>query len=116
MAGILRFDDTEQIETANWQRVVDINLTGTMFLCRAALPHLLESKGSIVNAGMDPENLEQADKSKMDFASGSAKAKAWKDIWGAGQGVGSVHDVPPVRDLVLRMEQEYNDARKRLAG
>ena len=50
MAGILRFDDTEQIETANWQWVVDINLTGTMFLCRAALPHLLESKGSIVNA------------------------------------------------------------------
>ena len=50
MAGILRFDDTEQIETANWQRVVDINLTGTMFLCRAALPHLLETKGSIVNA------------------------------------------------------------------
>jgi nitronate monooxygenase len=73
-------------------------------------------KGSIVNAGMDPDSLEQADKSKMDFASGSAKAKAWKDIWGAGQGVGSVHDVPAVRDLVLRMEQEYLDARKRLAG
>jgi nitronate monooxygenase len=73
-------------------------------------------KGSIVNAGMDPENLDEADKTKMDFASGSAKAKAWKDIWGAGQGVGSVHDVPPVRELVLRMEQEYNDARKRLAG
>ena len=73
-------------------------------------------KGSIQNAGMDPENLEEGDKTAMDFASGSSKAKAWKDIWGAGQGVGSVHDIPPVRELVLRMEQEYNDARTRLAG
>jgi len=50
MAGILRFDDTEQLETAAWQKVIDINLTGTMLLCRAVLPHLLQSKGSIVNA------------------------------------------------------------------
>ncbi|MFK7976560.1 MAG: SDR family NAD(P)-dependent oxidoreductase [Halioglobus sp.] len=50
MAGILRFDDTEQLETAAWQKVIDINLTGTMLLCRAVLPHLLETKGSIVNA------------------------------------------------------------------
>ena len=71
-------------------------------------------KGSIVNSGMDPENLDEADKSAMDFASGSAKA--WKDIWGAGQGVGSVHDIPSVRDLVMRMEQEYNEAKSRLAG
>lgn len=50
MAGILRFDDTEQLELADWQKVLDVNLTGTMLLCRAALPHLLESRGSIVNA------------------------------------------------------------------
>jgi NAD(P)-dependent dehydrogenase (short-subunit alcohol dehydrogenase family) len=50
MAGILRFDDTEQIETAHWQKVIDVNLIGTMLLCRAALPHLLQTKGSIVNA------------------------------------------------------------------
>ena len=50
MAGILRFDDTEQLQTADWQKVIDINLTGTMLLCRAVLPHLLESGGSIVNA------------------------------------------------------------------
>ena len=42
MAGILRFDDTEQLQTADWQKVIDINLTGTMLLCRAVLPHLLE--------------------------------------------------------------------------
>ena len=50
MAGILRFDDTEELQTDDWQKVIDINLTGTMFLCRAALPHLVETKGSIVNA------------------------------------------------------------------
>ncbi|CAA0123765.1 Pyridoxal 4-dehydrogenase [Halioglobus japonicus] len=50
MAGILRFDDTQELQTDHWQKVIDINLTGTMFLCRAALPHLVESKGSIVNA------------------------------------------------------------------
>ncbi|MCL4104141.1 UNVERIFIED_CONTAM: hypothetical protein GTU68_035003 [Idotea baltica] len=50
MAGILRFDDTEQLDLAHWQRVIDVNLTGTMLLCRAVLPHLLASKGSIVNA------------------------------------------------------------------
>lgn len=50
MAGILRFDDTQELQTEHWQKVIDINLTGTMFLCRAVLPHLLETKGSIVNA------------------------------------------------------------------
>jgi len=50
MAGILRFDDTEQLALDNWQRVLDVNLTGTLLLCQAALPHLQESGGSIVNA------------------------------------------------------------------
>lgn len=50
MAGILRFDDTDALETSAWQRVLDVNLTGTMILCREVLPHLLASRGSIVNA------------------------------------------------------------------
>lgn len=50
MAGYLRFDDTEQLRTGDWQRVLDINLSGTMYLCRAVLPHLLQTRGSIVNA------------------------------------------------------------------
>lgn len=50
MAGMLRFDDTGQLELAHWQRVIDVNLTGTMLLCREVLPHLLASRGSIVNA------------------------------------------------------------------
>jgi NAD(P)-dependent dehydrogenase (short-subunit alcohol dehydrogenase family) len=50
MAGVLRFDDTEQLQLAQWQKVIDVNLTGTMLLCREALPHLVASKGAIVNA------------------------------------------------------------------
>jgi len=50
MAGMLRFDDTGQLQLAHWQRVIDVNLTGTMLLCREVLPHLLASRGSIVNA------------------------------------------------------------------
>jgi nitronate monooxygenase len=74
-------------------------------------------RGSIENAGLDPDNLPDVDKSAMDFAS-SAKsdAKAWRDIWGAGQGVGNIDDVLPVHDLVLRIEAEYESARARLLG
>jgi meso-butanediol dehydrogenase/(S,S)-butanediol dehydrogenase/diacetyl reductase len=50
MAGILRFDDSQELQTDHWQKVIDINLTGTMFLCRAVLPHLVKTRGSIVNA------------------------------------------------------------------
>ena len=74
-------------------------------------------KGSIANAGLDPDNLPEADKNTMNFGSGGgSKAKAWRDIWGAGQGVGSIDDIPAVDDLVKRMEQEYLDARQRLAA
>ena len=74
-------------------------------------------KGSIEAAGMDPDNLPEADKSTMDFGSGGgSKAKAWKDIWGAGQGVGTVHDIPSVGDLVDRMTAEYEDSRSRLTA
>jgi nitronate monooxygenase len=64
-------------------------------------------KGSIVNAGLDPDNLPESDKTKMDFGSGSAKAKAWRDIWGAGQGVGQVEAAPPAADVGSRLEREY---------
>ncbi len=67
---------------------------------------------SIVNAGLNPDELPEADKSKMNF--GSDKAKAWKDIWGAGQGVGLMDDVPSVGELVTRLTREYQDAKARL--
>ena len=72
---------------------------------------------SIVNAGMDPDNLATSDPSAMNFGSGgSSKAKAWKDIWGCGQGIGAVKDVLPAADLVARLRSEYDTARGRLMG
>jgi nitronate monooxygenase len=73
-------------------------------------------KKSIVAAGLDPDNLPQADKSAMNFGSGGgSKAKAWRDIWGAGQGVGLMDDVPSVATMVERLQAEYDAAKKRLA-
>ena len=72
-------------------------------------------RSSVVNAGLDPDNLPVADKSKMNFGSGgNMKVKAWRDIWGSGQGCGLVHDVPKVADLVDRLESEYRAALARL--
>ncbi|WP_377705002.1 NAD(P)H-dependent flavin oxidoreductase [Pseudoduganella sp. UC29_71] len=72
-------------------------------------------KKSIVAAGLDPDALPEADKTAMDFGSGStAKAKAWRDIWGAGQGVGLMEDAPTVAELVGRLAAEYESARARL--
>ena len=71
-------------------------------------------KPSIARAGLDPDNLPAADKTKMNFGS-NAVPKAWKDIWGVGQGVGNIHDVPPTHALVARLAQEYQAARRRLA-
>ncbi len=67
---------------------------------------------SIRNAGLDPENLPESDASKMNFG-GDAK-KAWKDIWGCGQGIGAVKAVLPTADLVARLQREYEEARARL--
>jgi nitronate monooxygenase len=74
-------------------------------------------KGSIRLTGLDPDDLPEGDKSLMDFSKGSdGEAKAWKDIWGAGQGVGDIDEILPARDLVLRMEREFRDAQTRLAA
>jgi nitronate monooxygenase len=68
-------------------------------------------KDSIRNAGLDPDNLPEGDRSAMDFGKNDVtEAKAWRDIWGAGQGVGNIDDILPARELVLRMEQEYRQA------
>ena len=73
-------------------------------------------KPSVARAGMDPDNLPEADKNAMDFGSGgNTHKKAWKDIWSAGQGVGSIHEVIPVADLVERLADEYAETKRRLA-
>ncbi len=72
-------------------------------------------KGSIVTAGLDLANLPQSDPSKMNFGGGEgSKAKAWKEIWGAGQGVGAVHEVVSAAELVARFEREYDAAKARV--
>jgi nitronate monooxygenase len=70
-------------------------------------------KPSIKNAGLDPNNLPEADKSAMNFGSGgNTDAKAWKDIWGSGQGIGLIKDDPSVAELVARILEEFNHAKK----
>ena len=72
-------------------------------------------RGSIEKAGLDPDNLPSSDPSKMNFGSGgNSKAKAWKDIWGSGQGVGTITAIESVADRVDRLEQEYNEAKAAL--
>ena len=69
-------------------------------------------KPSIKNAGIDPNNLPDADKSTMNFGSGGyTDAKAGKDIWGSGEGIGGIKDDPSVKDLVTRLKEEYNQAK-----
>ena len=72
---------------------------------------------SIVNAGMDPDNLPESDPSAMNFGSGgNTEAKAWKDIWGSGQGIGAVSAIDSVADRVDKLEAEYNQARTELTA
>jgi len=68
---------------------------------------------SILNAGMDPANLPESDPSKMNF--GGDKTKAWKDIWGCGQGIGAIHEVQSTADFVAQLKRQYADAKERIA-
>lgn len=73
-------------------------------------------RGSITAAGMDPDHLPEGDPSKMDFAAAIGGAKAWKDIWGCGQGIGAVSKVQPAAALVAQLSEEYRAARLRVCG
>lgn len=74
-------------------------------------------KPSIEAAGLDPDNLPESDPSKMNFGSGSSsKAKAWKDIWGCGQGINAIKEVQSAGDLVAKLKEEYQAARENLLG
>ena len=71
---------------------------------------------SIVNAGLDPDNLPESDPSKMNFAEMSGGKKAWRDIWGCGQGIGAVDGIVPAAKLIERLAREYDAAKARLAA
>jgi len=72
-------------------------------------------KQSIVASGLDPDALPDSDPTTMNFGSGgNTRMKAWKDIWGSGQGIGAVKAVLPAAELIARLRREYDDARRRL--
>lgn len=71
-------------------------------------------KGSIRNSGLDPDQLPEADPSTMNFGGGESAKKAWKDIWGCGQGIGAVDRVMPARELIERLAREYAEAKSTL--
>jgi nitronate monooxygenase len=75
-------------------------------------------KPSIVKSGLDPDGLPELEAKAMNFASsgGSSEPKAWRDIWGSGQGIGAVKKVAPVAELVARLEGEYAGAKRAICG
>ena len=74
-------------------------------------------RSSIIAAGLDPDNLPQSDPSKMSFGSGgNQEAKAWRDIWGSGQGIGAIKEVLPAAELIARFAAEYEQAKAELAA
>jgi len=73
-------------------------------------------KGSITSAGLDPEHLPEADPSKMDFGTAGGAAKAWKDIWGCGQGIGLIEKVQSAGELIDQLAAQYAAAKARLCG
>ena len=94
------------------QMIVDGDASGIVYSNLFTGVHGNYLRQSIINAGLDPDNLPESDPSKMSF--GSGEAKAWRDIWGAGQGVGAVKEVLPAAKLVERLKKEYQQARERL--
>ncbi|OYU97838.1 MAG: nitronate monooxygenase, partial [Burkholderiales bacterium PBB5] len=94
------------------QAIVDCNSDDIVYSNLFTGVHGNYLKPSIKAAGLDPDNLPESDPSKMNFG-GDAK-KAWKDIWGCGQGIGAVDKVQPVGELVARLKREYAAARSRL--
>ncbi|MEM8984714.1 MAG: nitronate monooxygenase family protein [Pseudomonadota bacterium] len=114
-----RFIATEEANAVDGykQMIVDSAAKDVVYTSLFSGVHGNYLKGSVRNIGMDPDALPEADKTKMNFGSGgNTDAKAWVDIWSAGQGVGGIDSVPNVADLVDELEAEFNDARNRLAG
>ncbi len=98
------------------QAIVEANANDIIYSNYFTGIHGNYMKSSIIAAGMDPDNLPVADPSKMDFGAATSGAKAWKDIWGAGQGVGAVKAIEPVSALIDRLAAEYAAAKARLCA
>ncbi|MFI4982574.1 MAG: NAD(P)H-dependent flavin oxidoreductase [Nevskiales bacterium] len=99
------------------QCIVDSNADDIVYSNLFTGVHGNYLRPSIVQAGLDPEKLPESDPSKMDFGSGgNTDVKAWKDIWGCGQGIGAVREIPSIAELVQRLEREYQAARMRITA
>ena len=97
------------------QGIVDGRADGIVYSNLFTGVHGNYLRSSIEASGLDPDDLPQSDPSKMNFGSGgNTKVKAWKDIWGSGQGIGTVREVAPVETTVARLEREYTAARAAL--
>jgi nitronate monooxygenase len=107
--------DEANAEEAYKQAIVDYNAADIVYSNLFTGVHGNYLAPSIRAAGLDPDNLPESDPSKMDFGSGgNTDAKAWKNIWGCGQGIGAVKSIGSAADLVGRLAQEYAAARTRL--
>lgn len=99
------------------QMIVDSSASDVVYSNLFTGVHGNYLRGSIENAGLDPNALPEADKSVMSFGSGgSSKSKAWRDIWGAGQGVGGISDISTTAEVIAELKRDYLAARKRLLG
>ncbi|SDP78676.1 nitronate monooxygenase [Phyllobacterium sp. YR620] len=98
------------------QMIVDSTSTDIVYSNYFTGIHGNYLKPSIAKAGMDPEHLPEADPSKMDFEAATTGAKAWKDIWGCGQGIAAIKEIVPAGELVTRLEREYHEAKAKLCA
>ncbi len=98
------------------QMIVDSNAADIVYSNLFTGVHGNYLKGSVRNAGMDPDHLPESDPSKMDFGAAITGAKAWKEIWGCGQGIGAVKEIVPTAQLVERLVREYAETKARLCN
>ena len=107
--------DEANAEEAYKQAIVDCGADDIVYSNLFTGVHGNYLRPSIENAGLDPKNLPVSDPSAMDFGSGgNTDAKAWKDIWGSGQGIGAIKKIGPAADYVEKLRAEYAAARARL--
>jgi nitronate monooxygenase len=97
------------------QDIVDNSSAGIVYTSLFTGVHGNYLKSSVTRAGLDPEHLPESDPSKMNFGTNAAP-KAWKEIWGSGQGIGAVHKIEPVAAMIDRLEREYLEAKRALLG
>ena len=110
-----RFIATQEANASEGYKemIVDSNANDIMYSATFTGVNGNYLKPSVVKAGLDPENLPYSDKHDMNFSSGPGdnQKKAWKDIWGSGQGIGNLHEVPTVREAVDTLVKEYEEAK-----